>query len=198
MSHIMKDKVTTPKPADAENPHDPGRLGRRLHNPLQDAGRCGRVLTMDVHAARREHSGRTRALLGCTTAIVLLAGGLTVFAASGPTALTTSPASATSAPSSPPVAVCGNASLLTGPSSAPPGAVTVPAGDNAAFFDSSRRRRRPTGSHRARTRSVPGSTPRSTPATTTRSSADRVRSSTARTRTTSPSPARAPTSPSST
>ncbi len=92
---------------------------------------------MDVRATRREHSGRTRALLGYTTAIALLAGGLTVFAASGPTALTTSPASATSAPSSPPVAVCGNASLLTGPASPPAGAVSVPAGDNAAFFDSS-------------------------------------------------------------
>ena len=36
-----------------------------------------------------------------------------------------------SAPSSPPVAICGNASELTGPSSAPPGAVTIPAGNNS-------------------------------------------------------------------
>jgi hypothetical protein len=35
-----------------------------------------------------------------------------------------------SAPSSPPVTVCGNASLLSGPSTMPAGAVDVPAGDN--------------------------------------------------------------------
>ena len=35
-----------------------------------------------------------------------------------------------SAPSSPPVEICGNTSELTGPNSPPPGAVTLPAGDN--------------------------------------------------------------------
>ncbi len=89
---------------------------------------------MDARAARREHSGRMRALLGYGVAIALLAGGLTVFAEAGPAAIKTSPASATSAPSSPPVTVCGNASLLTGPASPPPGAVSVPAGNDAAFF----------------------------------------------------------------
>ena len=38
-----------------------------------------------------------------------------------------------SAPTSPPVQVCGNAGLLTGPASPPAGAVTVPAGDNSAL-----------------------------------------------------------------
>ena len=38
------------------------------------------------------------------------------------------------APTSPPVIVCANASLLTGPSAAPSGAVSVPAGDNSALF----------------------------------------------------------------
>lgn len=40
-------------------------------------------------------------------------------------------------PGDPPAQICGNASLLNGPSSAPAGAVTVPAGNNAAFADSS-------------------------------------------------------------
>jgi len=35
-----------------------------------------------------------------------------------------------SAPSSPPVQICGNSSLLTGPDTPPPGAVTLPAGNN--------------------------------------------------------------------
>ncbi len=36
-----------------------------------------------------------------------------------------------SAPTSPPVEVCGNSSLLSGPSTAPPGAVVIPAGNNS-------------------------------------------------------------------
>ena len=44
------------------------------------------------------------------------------------------PPPSNSAPTSPPVTVCANASLLTGPSSAPSGAVTVPAGDNSSMF----------------------------------------------------------------
>jgi len=36
-------------------------------------------------------------------------------------------------PTSPPAAICGNTSLLSGPSVAPAGAVTVPAGDNSTF-----------------------------------------------------------------
>ncbi len=37
-----------------------------------------------------------------------------------------------SAPTTPPAAICGNTSLLSGPTVAPPGAVTVAAGDNSA------------------------------------------------------------------
>ena len=77
---------------------------------------------------------RSKVLIGYATVAALLAGGLTVFAVSGPSALKTLPASGSSAPSSPPVTVCANASLLTGPSSAPSGAVSVPAGDNSALF----------------------------------------------------------------
>ena len=40
-----------------------------------------------------------------------------------------------SAPGSPPVQVCGNASLLSGPASAPAGAVTIPAGEDTSYFD---------------------------------------------------------------
>jgi len=36
-------------------------------------------------------------------------------------------------PDSPPVEICGNSSVLDGPSSAPAGATTVPAGDNSSF-----------------------------------------------------------------
>lgn len=36
-------------------------------------------------------------------------------------------------PSSPPAEICGNTQLLTGPSAAPAGAITVPAGDNKGF-----------------------------------------------------------------
>ena len=64
---------------------------------------------------------RSKAVVGCIAAIVPLAGGLTLFAVSGPVVFKTSPASGSSAPSSPPVTVCGNAGLLSGPSSAPSG-----------------------------------------------------------------------------
>lgn len=43
------------------------------------------------------------------------------------------PGDVAAAPSSPPVIVCGNASLLNGPSTAPAGAVSVPAGLNATL-----------------------------------------------------------------
>src|SRR5271163_1697262 len=91
---------------------------------------------MDERAARRAHSGRARAFARNAAVLAVLAGGLTAFAASGPTPFEALQASASSAPSSPPITVCGNASLLSGPATAPAGAVTVPAGDNAALFDS--------------------------------------------------------------
>jgi chitodextrinase len=46
---------------------------------------------------------------------------------------TTPPQSSSSWPLNPPVQVCGNTSLLTGPDTAPAGAITVPAGDNSTF-----------------------------------------------------------------
>jgi parallel beta-helix repeat protein len=50
-------------------------------------------------------------------------------------AITTSSASSLSSPpSTPPVEVCGNGSLLDGPSGLPVGAVAVPPGDNSALF----------------------------------------------------------------
>ncbi|MBW3538469.1 right-handed parallel beta-helix repeat-containing protein, partial [Candidatus Parcubacteria bacterium] len=39
------------------------------------------------------------------------------------------------APTEPPAQICGNASILDGPTTAPAGAVVVPAGDNLAFFE---------------------------------------------------------------
>jgi chitodextrinase len=42
--------------------------------------------------------------------------------------------SVSAAPTSPPVQICGNTSELSGPSSAPSGAITVPAGDNSGIF----------------------------------------------------------------
>ncbi len=86
------------------------------------------------HAVRGQHTVRARALVGYGAALALLAAGLAVVGITDPSALKTSTASGSSAPSSPPVTVCGNAALLTGPSSAPAGAVTVPAGDNSAMF----------------------------------------------------------------
>ena len=54
--------------------------------------------------------------------------------ASGGSALVFGSTSAsTGAPTSPPALICGNASILNGPSSAPAGAITVPAGDNSTF-----------------------------------------------------------------
>ncbi len=48
--------------------------------------------------------------------------------------LHTGTAGAASPPASPPVQICGNASQLDGPASAPTGSVTVPAGDNSSFL----------------------------------------------------------------
>ncbi len=84
---------------------------------------------------RHEGPGhRTKAWARNLAVLALLATGLTVFAVSGPSALKAPPAGGTSAPSSPPVTVCGNASLLSGPASAPPGAISIPAGDNSSAF----------------------------------------------------------------
>jgi Right handed beta helix region len=51
---------------------------------------------------------------------------------SDPTTTTTSGGGGGGAPSTPPAEICGNASVLAGPSSAPSGAVSVPAGDNSS------------------------------------------------------------------
>ena len=85
---------------------------------------------------RGEHASRTRALTRNVTVFVLLTAAVAMLGISGPSLLKTSPAGGALAPSWPPVSVCGNASLLTGPSSAPPGAVTVPSGDNSSIFAS--------------------------------------------------------------
>src|SRR5271167_2463410 len=85
---------------------------------------------------RGDRMTRTKAVVGYFAAIALLLGGVTALAASGPSVLRSSVAGASSAPTSPPVTVCANASLLTGPSSAPAGAVSVPAGDNSSLFAS--------------------------------------------------------------
>ena len=80
---------------------------------------------------------RTKAVGGCLAAMALLGGGLSTVAlvgSPGPSLLGTSADASFSAPTSPPVIVCANASLLTGPSAAPSGAVSVPAGDNSALF----------------------------------------------------------------
>jgi hypothetical protein len=66
----------------------------------------------------------------------VLAGVLTLVGLGDPSLFKAEPAFGSSAPSSPPVVVCGNASLLTGPASAPAGSVTVPAGDNSSMFAS--------------------------------------------------------------
>ena len=81
-----------------------------------------------------DHASRTKALARNVALVALLAAGLAVVGFADPSLLKTAPASGSTAPSSPPVTVCGNSSLLTGPSSAPPGAVSVPAGDNSALF----------------------------------------------------------------
>jgi len=83
-----------------------------------------------------EHASRARVLTRNLVVCALLAAALAELGISGVSLLKTSPAGGALAPSSPPVIVCGNASLLTGPSSAPPDAVTVPAGDNSSLFAS--------------------------------------------------------------
>ena len=85
---------------------------------------------------RGEHASRTGALTRNVAVFVLLTAAVAMVGISGLSLLKTSPAGGALAPASPPVIVCGNASLLTGPSSAPPGAVTVPSGDNASLFAS--------------------------------------------------------------
>ncbi len=94
------------------------------------------VLEVVVSTTTRQgkRARRVRILVCYAGTAAVLACGLTIFAVSDPSTLETLPASASSAPSSPPITVCANASLLTGPSSAPSGAVSVPAGDNTAQF----------------------------------------------------------------
>src|ERR1700733_2167054 len=85
---------------------------------------------------RGEHASRTRALTRNLAVFAVLTAAVATLGIAGLSLLKTSPAGGAVAPSSPPVVVCGNASLLTGPSSAPPGAVTVPSGDNSSIFAS--------------------------------------------------------------
>jgi len=88
---------------------------------------------MDDCAIRRDRASSTKAFARNFALVALVAAGLAVVGFADPSLLKIAPASG-SAPSSPPVTVCANASLLTGPSSAPTGAVSVAAGDNSALF----------------------------------------------------------------
>lgn len=65
-----------------------------------------------------------------TTGSTTTTTGPTTTTTSNPTTSTTS-GSGGGAPSTPPVEICGDQSVLAGPSSPPPGAVTVPAGNNS-------------------------------------------------------------------
>lgn len=98
---------------------------------------------------RRIDSGRLRlkyagwALAACLTVAVIGSGGLSQFTSGGiyrPQSLDSAsrvpgwPHFAGPGPASPPVRVCGNNAILgRGPTAAPAGAVTVPAGDDAGF-----------------------------------------------------------------
>ncbi len=72
---------------------------------------------------------------GVGVAALAVIGGLCMFDVLGtaPTSSLGMAPAVSTAPSSP-VTVCGNASLLTGPSSAPAGSVTVAAGDDSSLF----------------------------------------------------------------
>ncbi|MCA1675770.1 MAG: right-handed parallel beta-helix repeat-containing protein, partial [Actinobacteria bacterium] len=76
------------------------------------------------------HNRRSLAAL-----ILVFFAGFLPFRAPATTTTTVAPPSGIAAPASPPAQICGNPSVLNGPATAPPGAVTVPAGDNNAFFD---------------------------------------------------------------
>ena len=105
----------------------PRQTRKRMTTIPEGVGRAGDMTT------EGDRVTRTKAVC-YFAAIALLAGGATALAVSGPSAHQISAAATSSAPSSPPVTVCGNASLLTGPASAPPGAVTVAAGNDSAQF----------------------------------------------------------------
>jgi parallel beta-helix repeat protein len=68
-----------------------------------------------------------------TLVIGLCLGGLGLGGVGLGVALSLGGQSAVAAPSSPPAQVCGNSSDLTGPSSAPAGAVTIPAGNDTSY-----------------------------------------------------------------
>jgi hypothetical protein len=72
-------------------------------------------------ATRRRGLKRAAALLTVTAIVAASAAVTSVIAGA-----------AVTAPSTPPALICGNASVLTGPSTAPAGAVTVPAGDDSS------------------------------------------------------------------
>jgi hypothetical protein len=72
---------------------------------------------------------------GSGTPTVKPTGTATATAAPTPTAPATSAPAPPPAPAGAPAAVCGHTGVLSGPASAPAGAVTVPAGNNASVFD---------------------------------------------------------------
>lgn len=79
------------------------------------------------HRGRMLASGRDAAIIAAV--IVFLASALV------PAMVTQiPPTSSWPTSSQPPVQICGNSTYLNGPSSAPPGAITVSAGDNSAEF----------------------------------------------------------------
>ncbi|MDQ1370178.1 MAG: hypothetical protein QOF20_2531, partial [Acidimicrobiaceae bacterium] len=86
-------------------------------------------------SARRQTDLLTFAIATLGAALSLVGAPFLAGAASAAPVRSTSAlkaAAASSFPASPPVSVCGDASLLTGPSTPPAGSVTVAAGDNSA------------------------------------------------------------------
>lgn len=84
------------------------------------------------HRRTRPRFHRHAILLILSVGIVTLIAYLIAVVPHGPH-VTTRPGRASSAPTSPPVKVCGNSRLLAGPSSPPSGAATIPAGDDSAY-----------------------------------------------------------------
>jgi hypothetical protein len=96
--------------------------------------RLGQEVAMTPESAFRRRMHLVRILAVATSAAVssLAAGPLLVGSAAAATTTHGAAASTPAFPTTPPAQVCGNTSLLNGPTTAPAGAVSVPAGDNSA------------------------------------------------------------------
>lgn len=114
----------------------PASTGHQSVRAVSDAAAIplGSLLSLPVTLPTLVPPQSTTTMVAPSTSVATPPSSVTSTTVTSPPTTVPSGGGSAGAPVDPPALVCGNASLLNGPASAPPGAVTVPAGDDSGVI----------------------------------------------------------------